>query len=149
MTESKYGKYIITELKPDIKLPDFRTDRPGKKTPAGLQHIIWLDKEVVPGSRMFGEFVWFWPGQEDEKNREGNSKTHTHPVDEVIAFLGTNINDPHDLGGEIELWLEGEPHIMDKSFFAWVPAGMKHCPVIIRRIDRPIIHFTMGPGEYK
>jgi hypothetical protein len=23
---------------------------------------------------------------------------------------------------------------------------MKHCPLIIRRVDRPIFHFTTGPG---
>jgi hypothetical protein len=28
----------------------------------------------------------------------------------------------------------------------FVPAGMKHCPLIIRRVDRPIFHFTTVTG---
>ena len=46
-----------------------------------------------------------------------------------------------------ELWLDGEKHIFTKSFAAYVPAGMKHCPLISRRIERPIFHFTVGPGK--
>jgi hypothetical protein len=144
--ERKTDRYIITDLKPDIKVPDFRGDRPGQESYTATQHVIWLDKEVVPGAKIYGEFVWYWPVKPDRFN---SNKPHTHPFDEVIAFFGTDLNNPHDLGGDIELWLEGEPHIMVKSFFAWVPAGMTHCPLIIRRIDRPIFHFTIGPGEYR
>jgi hypothetical protein len=50
------------------------------------------------------------------------------------------------LGGEIELWLDGERHILKNSFIAFVPKGMIHCPLKIKRVDRPIFHFTTGPG---
>jgi len=62
----------------------------------------------------------------------------------LIAFFGTNYDDPHDLCGEIELWLEDEQYVMTKSFLAYAPAGMKHCPLKIRRVDRPIFHFAAG-----
>ena len=29
----------------------------------------------------------------------------------------------------------------------FVPAGMKHCPLILRRIDRPVFHFTTVTGH--
>jgi quercetin dioxygenase-like cupin family protein len=74
-------------------------------------------------------------------------KPHTHPFPETIAFFGTNWDDLQDLGGEIELWIEDEMHVMNNSFMAFVPAGVKHCPLSIRRIDRPIFHFTAGPGK--
>jgi hypothetical protein len=28
----------------------------------------------------------------------------------------------------------------------FIPAGMKHCPLIIKRADRPIFHFTVVTG---
>ena len=65
----------------------------------------------------------------------------------MIAFMGTNPDDIHDLGGEVELWIDGEQNIIDKSFVAYVPPGVVHCPLVIRRIDRPIFHFTAGPGR--
>ena len=68
MAESKYGKYISTHLKPNIKLPDFRANL----TPVGqeplngrhhyMEHIFWLDKEVFPFPESFySGIVWFWP----------------------------------------------------------------------------------------
>ena len=158
MAESKYGKYIVTELKKNIQLPSFRSDKPGQEPqPSGQRrsdHVIWMDGEVVPGASIYSECVWFWPGSRPEpekaKEERAGPQAHTHPFDEVIAFFGTNLDDPHDLGGEIELWLEDEQHVLTRSFLAFVPAGMKHCPLRIRRIDRPIFHFTLGPGhEYR
>ena len=72
---------------------------------------------------------------------------HTHPFDEVIAFFGTNPEDLHDLCGQVELWIDGEKNVIDRSFMAFIPAGTEHCPLQIRRIERPIFHFTAGPGE--
>jgi hypothetical protein len=74
-------------------------------------------------------------------------EAHAHDFDEVITFFGTNLEDPHDLCGEIELWLEDEQHIITKSCIVFVPRGMKHGPLIIRRVDRPIFHFAAGPGS--
>ena len=74
------------------------------------------------------------------------SEAHTHDSDEIIGFFGNNPEDPYDLGGEIEFWLEDEKHIITRSCLLFVPAGMKHCPLILRRVDRPIFHFTIVTG---
>ena len=37
--------------------------------------------------------------------------------------------------------------ILTRSFLAYIPAGMSHCPLIVRRVERPIFHFTVGLGE--
>lgn len=157
MSESRYSKYIVTDVRRDLRLPDFRPDRPGQAPPPGVRslsnHVVWLDGEVVPGANMYAECVWFWPGPrpaltpEMVKEAKVGPKPHTHPFDEIIGFFGTSLEDPHDLGGEIELWLEDERHILTKSFIAFVPAGMRHCPLAIWRIERPIFHFTLGPGS--
>ena len=68
-------------------------------------------------------------------------------VDEVVAFFGTNPEDPWDLCGEVELWLGDEKHIITKSSLVFIPKGLKHCPLIARRVDRPIFHFTTGPAH--
>ena len=128
----KSEKYIVTELaRPDLPLPTDKASR-----------VLWLDNEVVKDAFYF-ECIWFWPRQEPAPD---GGEEHTHDFDEIIAFFGTNPEDPHDLGGEIELWLDGEQHIITKSFLAFVPAGMKHSPLRIRRVDRPIFHLTTGPG---
>jgi len=89
------------------------------------------------------ECIWYWQGGSEQPIVEA----HTHPFDEVIAFFGTNREDPQDLCGEVEVWLEDEKHILTKSFLVFVPKGMKHCPLIVRRVDRPIFHFLTVIGS--
>jgi hypothetical protein len=153
MAESKYGKYICTELKKNIKLPGFRSGEILGQAPPGqrrfMNHVIWMDDEVIPGA-FYSECVWFLPDQvpsPERMNKGGGPQPHTHPFSEIITFFGTNFDDPHDLCGEVELWLEDEQHILTKSFLAYIPAGMKHCPLKILRIDKPMFHFTIGPGR--
>ena len=145
MAESKYMKYIVTDVKPNLKLPPYRLGAlEALKKPSGKSaRVVWLDDEVVPGA-FYSECLWFWPGMGSEDIKV---QTHTHPFDEIITFFGTNFDDPHDLCGEVELWLEDEKIVMTESFLAFIPAGMKHCPLIIRRVDKPIFHFTVGTGK--
>ena len=142
MPQSKYSKYIVTDVKSNLSLSSHRTDpKEAPSSPRSLPtHVMWLDNEVVPGA-FYVESVWIWPECASERNV---AKAHTHPFDEVITFFGTNWEDPHDLCGEIELWLEDEKFVMIKSFLAFIPAGMKHCPLIVRKADRPIFHFNTG-----
>ena len=49
----------------------------------------------------------------------------------------------NDLGGEIEFSLDGEAHLLTKSTIIFAPAGIKHNPMRILRVDRPIFHFSV------
>ena len=141
----KYDKHYITREKANLKLPAYRHDIDKKN---GFR-IVYLDEEVFPGADFYVEAVWFWPRNVPPRQPgdEPGVKAHTHPFDEVIAFMGTNWDDIHDLCGEVELWIDGQQNIIDKSFMAFIPAGMVHCPLNILRIDRPIFHFTAGNGK--
>jgi len=142
LDKSKYGKYIVTGAKADLNLPSFRHETT-EESGGNSTRLIYLDAEVVPGA-FYSECAWFWsasgPGRVE-------AEAHTHSFDELIAFFGTKREAPRDLCGEIELWLENEKHVITKSFVAVIPAGMKHCPLIVRRVDRPIFHFTIGTGK--
>ena len=164
MAESKYGKYICTELKANIQLPGFRA---GERNMLGqgevdgkrrfMEHVFWMDSEVIPGA-FYGEAVWFWPQamknmpppkpitpEEAEKNPV--LAPHTHPFPELLSYFGTNTDDPSDLGGIIEFWLEDEKYVFDKSFVVYIPENVRHCPLRTLKIERPMFHFTMGPGQ--
>ena len=138
----KYDKHFIFQDKPDLKLPEFRHEIPKERG----QRIVYLDNEVFPGAGFYVEAVWFWP-REVKPDEAPGVPAHNHPFDEVIAFFGTNPDDTHDLGGQVELWIDGEKNLIERSFMAFIPAGTEHCPLYIRRIERPIFHFTAGPGE--
>jgi hypothetical protein len=139
-------KYIVTELKQDVGdapwTPTFNENEACR--------VLSLDGKVVPGA-FYMETAWFWPGNwPANKGEEGTVKEHSHEFNETIAYVGTNPDDINDLGGEVELWIDGKPNIIDKSFIAFIPAGTKHGPLKIRSISRPIFHFTAGmSGSYK
>ena len=140
MAETKYGKYIVTEMKPNLKLPSFSV-QPEESSAGRATRVLYLDNEVMKGA-FYVSCSWFWRG-----NDWVSTEAHTHDFDEVITFFGTNPEDPWDLCGEIELWLGDEKHMLTKTCIVFVPKGLKHCPLIIRRADRPIFHFTAGPSN--
>lgn len=140
MAESKYGKHIITELKLGARPEVHKQGPPGKQDHT---QVLYLDDEVIKGA-FYVECVWIWPGP--FYPAEAESSPHSHDFDEVVTFFGTNAEDPYDLCGEIELWLEDEKHVLTRSCMVFVPKGMKHCPLIIRKVDRPIFHFATGHG---
>ena len=136
----KHSKHIITKTKSDLTLPDFR--REALKTAGDTRTAMaYLDDDIFKGA-FYCECVWFWKGMEKPE-----VEAHTHPFDEVITFFGTNPDDPEDLCGEVEIWLEDEKITLTKSCLIFVPKGMKHCPLHIKRVDRPIFHFTAGPSS--
>ena len=141
MAESKYGKYIVTELKSPHP-PEFE-----EAYSKWAKRILWMDNKVVDGAFQMNCAWYLKPPTPIPDWMKGS---HTHDADEIIGFYSSDPNNPYDLGGEVEFWLEDEQHIITKSCMIFVPGGMKHCPLILRRVDRPIFHFsTVTGGQYK
>ena len=158
MAESRYGKYICTDLKEGVVMPGFKGPQTigqgyldGYRRP--LEHVIWMDGEVIPGA-FYAECTWQWPPSmkyqrprvisPEEAKKWPGIQPHTHDFHEVLTMFGTNFDDPTDLCGEVEFWLEDEKFIIDKSFIAYIPAGMTHCPLKTLRQDAPFFHYTIG-----
>ena len=138
MSESKYEKYIVTELKTDF------SDEFNAEYAKWATRVLWMDNKVVEGAFQMN-ISWYLRPQTGQQPLQAQ----THEPDEIIGFFGNNSEDPYDLGGEIEFWLEDEKHIITRSSLIFVPGGMKHCPLILRRVDRPIFHFsTVTSGQY-
>ncbi len=136
MSQSRTAKYIVTELKmPEAKKKiDAEYSRFAKR-------IRWLDDKVVEGAFHMNTAWYLRPAAKTIEDRP-----HVHDSDEIIGFFGSNADEPYDLGGEVEMWLEDEKHVIDRSAMIFVPAGMVHCPLVIKRVDRPIFHFTTVTG---
>lgn len=135
MENSKYSKYIVTDLKMSRNTtPEYEALYAG-----WAKRTLWMDDDVVPGAFQMNCSWYFRPP--DIKTKE--SVPHLHDNDEIIGFFGGDPEQPYDLGAEIEFWLEDEMHILTTSALIFVPKGMKHCPLIFRRVDRPVFHFSV------
>lgn len=138
MSELKYQKYILT----DLKLPEdvqYRADEYAKRA----TRILWLEDFVIGGAPSI-ICSWYWKATEKE-----GSPSHLHDFDEVIGFIGSDPENPHDLGGEVEFWLEDEKYILTKSCLIFAPKGLRHCPLRVVKVDRPILFLTFSvTGKY-
>ena len=142
MSELQYRKYIIEDYIPAKQAQDTSAADPEKST--RLSQIVRLGDDLIKGAASVG-FVWALK----TSVREQELAAHTHEYNEILGWLGTDWNNPRDLGGEIEFWLEDEKYILKHSCIIFVPKGMKHCPLKDLRIDRPFIHFgVMTEGDY-
>ena len=140
MTEKKTAKYVISEPVPNKW--NFKGDIKGRSWP----HPVYLDENIIEGCPVSMEISWIF--QITEPNP--NISEHTHDYDQLLMFVGTNPDDPLDLGAELELQLEGEKHIINKTTAIYIPKGMKHCPITHIRVDRPYRNFTISlQGDYK
>lgn len=143
MAETQYGKYIITELKQSINEASWTNPVQA----AGKGHggrLLFLDNEVVPGA-FYVETAWS-PPRGLVKEPKSVAEPHKHDYDEVLAMFGSDLDDPYELNGEVEFWLGEEKHTLTRTCIVFVPKGMMHCPLTVKRIDRPIFEFTTGPG---
>ena len=136
---TKYGKYVITELKPKeghgFWEPKYHGDE--------YKSMLYLSEDAIKGA-FYVEAAWFFPGMVMQDDSPDAVKPHAHDYDEVQAVFGTNLEDPYDLGGEMEFYIDGEKQVITKSCLIFLPKGLKHGPIYWRRMDRPVFHFVAG-----
>jgi hypothetical protein len=102
------------------------------------KRVLWIDDNVVPGAFQMNT-AWYC----SVPPRDPLFEEHVHEYDELIGFFGGDHENPNDLGAEIEVTINGETHVIDRSSLIFIPAGMKHMPLRLTRVDRPIFHFSV------
>ena len=127
MADTKFGKYFLTDAPRD-------ESKEAADYARFATRVTRLSGDIIKGAFNFG-VTWY------NKPFEKTLPAHTHDFDEILGFYGNDPQNPRDLGGEVEFWMEDEKYIMTKSFLVFIPAGVKHCPLTLIRIDRPIFHF--------
>jgi hypothetical protein len=127
----KNAKYAIDKPKANRKTLPFEI----KNDPKIVKPIITLDNETLPESQIYAETNWILPGEQKEIKL---CESHTHKFGEMLGFYGFNYDNIQDLGAEIEITIDNEKNIVDRSFGAYVPPGVQHGPIIVRNVKRPI-----------
>src|SRR4030042_1159466 len=125
------------ELPPGVH--NFETEDTVTKAPDDdpIRRVIYMDDRIVPGS-FYVEAVWVM-GSIPRSHPE-----HSHDHDEIVGFVGSNMDDHSDLGGEIDFIVDGKKMIITKTCFIHVPARVKHGGLCFRKIDRPVFQIAMS-----
>jgi hypothetical protein len=145
MAASKLEKYI----RRNMKVPeDIQQRHLEVKSP-----VLGLTSDQSFGSKNFS--MSWWPIAEPF---EMVSETHAHDFDQFLLFVGGDMSNMADLGGEVELTLGEEGGKLEKFVFTtatavYIPAGLLHCPLNFKKVNNPnkpiLFHDLFFAGEYK
>jgi hypothetical protein len=128
--ERKYGKYLL------------RGPKPGERRGFYSECTAYLDGDVMPGAFHFATAFIRGPADLPE------SEPHTHRQSEILGFYGINPEDQFELGAELEISLgrELEKHTFDRSLLLYIPPGLVHSPLKLKKINRPFIFVECSEG---
>jgi len=132
MSETKYGKYIIKEPLENIR---------------GFPSVHACGHEECfigfPGFPADFQLIYVTEPHTMADN------SHWHDVDEILFILGGNSANFFEFDAEIELYLgkEKEKHIIENTSLVYVPKGLPHGPIVIKRVGKPFLwgHILFAP----
>jgi hypothetical protein len=137
MAKTKYEKNLI-------KKPVREVDVTVAKKVKGREYptMTYMSSDLVPGCNVYLEFGWIW----DMPEPNPHILEHSHDYDEIVLHIGSDLQNPEELGAEIEFVVGGEPLKIDKTSALFVPKGVKHGPLTWKRVDKPHIQMAIVLG---
>ena len=106
--------------------------------------IGFLNGQYAPG---LNDYNVYWIGDKPygaygtKKWGEIQHGPHEHKYPELLIHLGTDPDNPFDLGAEVGMCMgeEMEKYVFDRSTIIIIPAGMVHAPWRILKVTRPFL----------
>jgi DNA-binding MarR family transcriptional regulator len=74
-------------------------------------------------------------------------ETHQHPFDQWIFFIGGDGNNFLNFDADIEMVLDGVTRKVNYPCYIFVPKGMNHCPLVIKRVGKPLVFIDARTTE--
>ena len=146
--EGKYGYLFVQDLS---GAPAATVSEEAMKAYRNFgERQLWIDGNCVPGSFQMNTCFWMRPNAEMIRSRPDApvSQPHSHPYPEILGFVGTDPENPLELGGVVEFWIDGECHHLTKSTMVYIPPNLPHCPLMtVEQGDKPIFHFSVVMNE--
>jgi quercetin dioxygenase-like cupin family protein len=100
----------------------------------------------VPGCRYYIDMAWTY-GVTSYKELKSNTpeiayKTH----DQIAVYIGGNSLHPEDLGGEVEVNMEGQKLKFDTTSALFIPHGVRHGPRRVTEYSHPHLMISIMSG---
>jgi hypothetical protein len=133
MTKTKYGDYFKTLSFQDYGPGDFRQGTKISSENLGLDVCC--------------EFGTYWVAGKKEP-----FQSEVHDFNEVLIYMGSDMADLSELGGEVDLCLGEEKEIqkITSSTAVFIPKGLPHLPAHILKMDKRIFFLQISiTKEYK
>jgi hypothetical protein len=140
--DSKYGKYFV-EYDPALF--------PQERRPV----MARMEDSIMKGS-FFYLVHWMLPGPMPVMPKKPGEPEHIfighpphiHKDAEILFHIGTNPDDPMDLGAEVEMCMgpEMEKHVFNRTTVIYIPPNFIHAPWKPIKTTRPWIFIEVNQG---
>ena len=139
MDKPKYQKNLVTN---PIRERSSEPDIIGR-----VPSMTYVSHNFFPQLELYSRWGWI-VGMPDP---DPHISRHVHDYDEIVIHIGSDPNDPEDLGGELEFMVDDEPIIINKTSALYIPKGVPHGPVKWKRVTKPHIEMAIvvGTGDFK
>jgi mannose-6-phosphate isomerase-like protein (cupin superfamily) len=104
-----------------------------------IRRSAWIDDNVCKGAPYF-ETVWIL------KDIPKGPGVHHHDFDEFLGFMGGDINNPMELGCDVELYVKDEVLKISRNCLIFLPAGTKHGILSVKNVTTPVLNYSGGPN---
>lgn len=102
--------------------------------------MTFISNDLIPGSNTYLEFSWIW-GMPDP---DPHIMEHVHEdSNELVFHIGSDPDNPEDLGAEIEIFLDKKPLLLTKTSALYAPRNISHGPLKWQRYARPHIEMAI------
>ena len=136
MAVSNYEKNLVRKPRYEVSA--------GNVTGRQYPTMTMMSNDLVAGVNTYIEIGWVY--EMPNPNLHIFEHSHRENCNEIVLHLGTNPNNPEDLGAEIEFVVDGQPLAFDTTSALYIPAGVKHGPVTWRKVTRPHLQIAMVLG---
>ena len=137
MAKKSYKKNLVD--KPHYEVGGNQVIK-GRQNPT----MTFMSNDLVPGSDTYIEIGWVW--DMPDPNPHIHEHSHREGCNEIVLNIGSDPNNPEDLGAEIEFVVGGQPLVFDTTSALFIPAGVKHGPLTWKRLTRPHLQMAMVLG---
>lgn len=136
----EYKKCVVDRPLREVSSPVKIT---GRTNPS----LTYMSNDLVPDCNIYLEYIWIWAMPEPDTAEMSHSRNH----ERIVLYIGSDPENPADLGAEIEAYLGGEKLATDATSAVFIPKNVDYGPVRWTAFRRPHMQMTIvpGTGNYK
>ena len=135
MSDTDYSKNLVQEPHYEV---GSNQDIRGRQNPT----MTVMSNDLVPGSDTYIEVGWVYEMPEPNPHIHD----HSHDYNEIVLHVGTDPDNPEELGAEIEFTVGGQKLTINRTSALFIPKGVEHGPLTWRRVDKPHLQMVVMPG---
>ncbi len=129
-----YEQYVVRSPMREAGLGVYKK---GRQAPT----MTYMSSTQINKAKCYIEFGWIWGEVEPSIPEMRHNK-----YDEIVLHIGSDPDNPEDLGADLEMGMDGHLMSFDTSCALFIPKGLRHGPNNYKKATKPYIEIAMMLG---